>query len=166
MLIFQKIMLYFRNYWRIALFSIVGMSLFEIMDLFVPYGIGQILNILSGQSLDRPLAQLIGTIAQLTSQATSPTFALGVIIALIGLISVGRAPIQPWIGGWLQWDVAFKARREHTRKSLEKILTLPLEYYDENNAGRVASRVAKGLSNHTWTYPELTGQLIPKFFRV
>ncbi|MBE9029402.1 ABC transporter ATP-binding protein [filamentous cyanobacterium LEGE 11480] len=166
MLIFQKIVLYFRNYWRIALFSIVGMSLFEIMDLFVPYGIGQILNVLSGQTLDRPLAQLIAAIAQLANWQNSPSFALGIIVGLIGIISVGRAPIQPWIGGWFQWDVAFRARREHTRKSLEKILTLPLEYYDENNAGRVASRVAKGLSNHTWTYPELTGQLIPKFFRV
>ncbi len=163
---FQKIIFYFRNYWRIALFSILGMSLFEIIDLFVPYGIGQILNVLSGQALDRPLAQFIDTIATWTGWENSSTLALGVLVGCIGLISVGRAPIQPWLGPWFQWDVAFRARREHTRKSLEKILTLPLEYYDENNAGRVASRIAKGLSNHTWTYPEITGQLIPKFLRV
>ena len=34
------------------------------------------------------------------------------------------------------------------------------------NAGRIAARVAKGLSNHTWTYPTLTSQLFPKIFRV
>jgi ATP-binding cassette subfamily B protein len=163
---FQKIILYFRNYWQVALFSILGMSLFELIDLFVPYGIGQILNILSSQPLDQPLTQFISAIASWTGWENSSMLALGILVGLIGLISVGRAPIQPWLGPWFQWDVAFRARREHARKSLEKILTLPLEYYDENNAGRVASRIAKGLSNHTWTYPELTGQLMPKCLRV
>jgi ATP-binding cassette, subfamily B, bacterial len=166
MLIFQKIILYFRHYWRISLFSIVGMSLFEIIDLFVPYAIGQILNVLSGQAIDRPLGQMVETIARQGNWPNSPTLTLMVLAVAIAIVSVGRAPIQPWLGPWFQWDVAFQARREHTRKSLEKILTLPLEYYDENNAGRVASRIAKGLSNHTWSYPEITGQLIPKFFRV
>jgi ATP-binding cassette, subfamily B, bacterial len=166
MAIFQKIILYFRHYWRISLFSIVGMSLFEIIDLFVPYAIGQILNILSGQTIDAPLQRLTVTIAQLLGTTPNSTMALVTLAALIAIVSIGRAPIQPWIGPWFQWDVAFQARREHTRKSLEKVLTLPLEYYDENNAGRVAARVAKGLSNHTWTYPEITGQLIPKVFRV
>ncbi|MDY7022858.1 MAG: ABC transporter ATP-binding protein, partial [Cyanobacteriota bacterium] len=41
-----------------------------------------------------------------------------------------------------------------------------LEFYDENNPGRVASRVAKGVSNHLWTYPEIAGLLIPKLVRV
>ena len=43
---------------------------------------------------------------------------------------------------------------------------MPLEFYDENNPGRIASRVAKGLANHTWTYPEISGQLIPKLTRI
>ncbi len=166
MSIFQKIILYFRHYWRISLFSIIGMSLFEIVDLFVPYAIGQILNVLSHQPLDRPLGQLVSTIAEWGGWKTSPTVSLTILAGLIALISIGRAPIQPWLGPWFQWDVAFQARHEHSRKALEKILTLPLEYYDENNAGRVASRIAKGISNHTWSYPEITGQLIPKFFRV
>jgi ATP-binding cassette, subfamily B, bacterial len=166
MAIFQKIILYFRHYWRISLFSIMGMSLFEIIDLFVPYAIGQILNVLSGQPIDAPLQKLTGTIASFVGTSPNSTLALVILAGLIAIVSIGRAPIQPWIGPWFQWDVAFQARREHTRKSLEKVLTLPLEYYDENNAGRVAARVAKGLSNHTWTYPEITGQLIPKVFRV
>jgi ATP-binding cassette, subfamily B, bacterial len=166
MSIFRNIVLYFRHYWRIALLSIGAMSLFEIVDLFVPYAIGQILNVLSGQAIDRPLASFIAIVAGWTSQALTPNLSLVILIGLIFIISVGRAPIQPWIGNWFQWDVAFQARREHSRKSLEKVLTLPLEYYDENNAGRVSSRIAKGISNHTWSYPEITGQLIPKFFRV
>ncbi|MDX2100836.1 MAG: ABC transporter ATP-binding protein, partial [Leptolyngbyaceae cyanobacterium bins.59] len=88
------------------------------------------------------------------------------LVSLIFIVTVVRAPIQPWIGHWFHWDTAFRARRDYQRKSLEKILTLPLEFYDENNAGRIAGRIARGLSNHTWTYPEITGQLFPKIFRV
>jgi ATP-binding cassette, subfamily B, bacterial len=163
---FLDLIYYFRNYRHIALFSILGMSLFEILDLFVPYAIGQLLNLLSKQPIDAALQNTIAAIAQTLHQPVTPTFSLIVVAGAIGLLSIGRAPIQPWIGAWLQWDVAFRARREHGQKALEQILTLPLEYYDENNAGRIASRLAKGLSNHTWSYPEVTGSLLPKFFRV
>jgi ATP-binding cassette, subfamily B, bacterial len=163
---FLDLIYYFRNYRNIALFSILGMSLFEILDLFVPYAIGQLLNLLSKQPIDLGLQNAIAAIAQTLRQPVTPTFSLMVVAGAIGLLSIGRAPIQPWIGAWLQWDVAFRARREHGQKALEQILTLPLEYYDENNAGRIASRLAKGLSNHTWSYPEVTGSLLPKFFRV
>jgi ATP-binding cassette subfamily B protein len=163
---FQDVIYYYRRYWFISIVSSGAMSLFEIIDLFVPYAIGQILNVLSGQPLDRPLQGLVGAIASLTGWATDTSLALMVLLVLVGLISVGRAPIQPWIGSWFFWDTAFRARRDHARKSLEKILTLPLEFYDENNPGRVAARVAKGLSNHLWTYPEVMGQMVPKLLRV
>lgn len=163
---FLDIIYYFRRYRNIALFSIVGMGLFEIIDLFVPYAIGQILNLLSGQAIDVPLQRLISAVANLSGITVTPTVALGIIAGLVALVSIGRAPIQPWIGPWFQWDTAFRARRDHAQKALEKILTLPLEYYDENNPGRIAARVAKGLSNHTWSYPEITGSFIPKVFRV
>ncbi len=163
---FLDLIYYFRNYRHIAVLSVLGMSFFEILDLFVPYAIGQLLNLLSKQPIDLALQNVIGSIAQVLRQPVTPTFSLSVVAGSIGLLSIGRAPIQPWIGAWLQWDVAFRARREHGQKALEQILTLPLEYYDENNAGRIASRVAKGLSNHTWSYPEITGSLLPKFFRV
>jgi len=52
------------------------------------------------------------------------------------------------------------------RGAIGKILTLPLEFYDENNAGRIASRIAKGIGNHTWTYPEIAGELIPEVARL
>jgi ATP-binding cassette subfamily B protein len=45
-------------------------------------------------------------------------------------------------------------------------LTLPIEFYDEHNAGRIAGRVARGLANHMWSYPEIAGQLIPKIVRI
>ncbi|MGA7932935.1 MAG: ABC transporter ATP-binding protein [Kovacikia sp.] len=163
---FQDIIRYFRRYRRISVFSIVMMSAFEIIDLFVPYAIGQILNVLSHQPLDEPLQQIVATTAKVTGQTQSPILSLAVLLVLIGLVSVGRAPIQPWLGPWFNWDTAFRARRDHAQKALEKVLTLPLEFYDENNPGRIAARVAKGLSNHTWTYPEITGQLFPKLFRV
>ncbi|MBW4442573.1 MAG: ABC transporter ATP-binding protein/permease [Plectolyngbya sp. WJT66-NPBG17] len=163
---FLDILKYFRNYWKISVFSIAMMSLFEMIDLSVPYAIGQILNVLSGQPLDRVLQNMVNSVAQIGQVETNQSFTLSVLLILVGIISVGRAPIQPWIGPWFAWDVAFRARRENAEAALKKVLTLPLEFYDENNAGRVAARVAKGLSNHTWTYPTLTSQLFPKFFRL
>lgn len=163
---FQDVIYYYRRYWLITLLSSGAMSLFEIMDLFVPYATGQILNVLSQQPLDRLTQNGINAIASGVGYPPSDSLTLIVLVVLIGLVSVGRAPIQPWIGPWFFWDTAFRARRDHAYRALSKILTLPLDFYDENNPGRIAARVAKGLSNHTWTYPEVAGQMIPKFFRV
>jgi ATP-binding cassette subfamily B protein len=163
---FQDVVYFYRKYWLISLLSVGAMSVFEIIDLFVPYAIGQILNVLSNQPLDRPVQSLVAFTAKVTNQPPEKPLALILLLVLVGIVSVGRAPIQPWLGPWFNWDTAFRARRDYARKALEKVLTLPLEFYDENNPGRIAARVAKGLSNHTWTYPEVTGQLIPKLFRV
>ncbi len=163
---FWKIVLYFRNYWKIAIFSVVMMSLFEAIDLFVPYAIGQILNALSNQPIDRPVQAVVTAIANSLGVTVNQTVTLSILLALVCLVSVGRAPIQPWLGPWFSWDTAFRARRENAEDALKKVLTLPLEFYDENNPGRIAARVAKGLSNHTWTYPQVVGQLFPRFFRV
>jgi ATP-binding cassette, subfamily B, bacterial len=157
---------YYRSYWSLSLFSISASSLFEVIDLAVPYTIGQILNLLSNQPLDRPLQTLINQIAQLTGASNDQTLGLGLLLGIIFVTTVVRAPIQPWLGGWFHWDIAFRARRDHTVEAVRKILTLPLEFYDENNPGRIAGRVARGLSNHTWTYPEIAGQMIPKVIRV
>ncbi|MEM7065002.1 MAG: ABC transporter ATP-binding protein [Cyanobacteria bacterium P01_B01_bin.77] len=161
-----NILEYYRQYWLITVLNAAAMGVFEILDLFVPYAIGQILNVLSQESLDRPLESLILSIGRLLQQPVTPTFSLLVLLGLVGLISVGRAPIQPWIGAWFNWDTALRARRDKSQRALEKILTLPLEFYDENNPGRIAARVAKGLTNYTWTYPEIVGQFIPKLTRV
>lgn len=163
---FQDLIYYYRRYWRVSFLSSGAMSLFEIIDLVVPYATGQILNVLSNQPLDRVMQSLVNAIAQSLGQPANKSVSLIVLLVLIGLVSVGRAPLQPWIGPWFFWDTAFRARRDHARKSLEKILTLPLEFYDENNPGRIAARVARGLANHMWTYPEVVGQMFPKFFRV
>ncbi|MBD2080130.1 ABC transporter ATP-binding protein [Leptolyngbya sp. FACHB-17] len=163
---FLDILKYFRNYWKISIFSIAMMSLFEIIDLFVPYTIGQILNVLSGQPLDRVLQSLINSTAQISRVEVNQSFTLSVLLVLIAIVSVVRAPIQPWLGAWFAWDTAFRARRDNAGESLKKVLTLPLEFYDENNAGRIAARVAKGLSNHTWIYPDMISQLFPKLLRV
>ncbi len=164
---YRDIVQYFRRYWAIAALSIAASSLFEMLDLLVPYGIGQILNVMSKQPLDAPLLGLIGAIAPLFNQPViTPSFSLAVILGIIFVVSVVRAPIQPWIGGWFHWAIPLRARRDATEKVLGKILTLPLSFYDENNPGRIAGRVARGLTNHTWSYPELAGQFIPKLARV
>ncbi|HTL89185.1 MAG TPA: ABC transporter transmembrane domain-containing protein, partial [Leptolyngbya sp.] len=163
---FLDVLSYFRNYWKISVFSIAMMSLFEIIDLTVPYVIGQILNVLSGQPLDRLLQPVVNTIAQMGRVEVNQSSTLIMLLFLVAIVSVGRAPIQPWLGAWFAWDTALRARRDNAEAALKKVLTLPLEFYDENNPGRIAARVSKGLSNHTWTYPDLTSRLLPKLFRV
>jgi ATP-binding cassette subfamily B protein len=163
---FRDILNYYRPYWTASSLSIAATSIFEIVDLVVPYVIGQILNVLSGQTLDGSLQNLVNSIAVLTQRRTDQFLSLAVLLGLICIVTVVRAPIQPWLSTWFHWDIALRSRRDQSHKALEKILTLPLEFYDENNPGRIAGRVARGITNHTWTYPEIAGQLIPKLARV
>lgn len=163
---FRNILGYFRPYWAIAALSIAISGLFELIDLLVPYAIGQILNILSQQPVDAIAAGLAGLAANALNVAPSLTLNLSVLLGLIFVVTVVRAPLQPWIGTWFHWDIPLRARRDQAAQVMAKILTLPLEFYDENNPGRIAGRVAKGLSNHTWTYPEIAGQLLPKLVRI
>lgn len=163
---FQDIINYFRPYWGLSIFSITTASIYEIIDLVVPYATGQILNILSRQPLDKPLQQAITTISHISNYPVNQLLSLGILLGLIFLATVFRAPTEPWLTIWFHWDIALKARRIQAQKAIEKILTLPLEFYDENNPGRIAGRVARGIFNHTWGYPEIAGQLIPKLFRV
>ncbi|MBW4630084.1 MAG: ATP-binding cassette domain-containing protein [Brasilonema octagenarum HA4186-MV1] len=163
---FRDILNYFRPYWSLSIFSIAATSIYEVIDLVVPYGIGQILNVLSNQPLDKPLEGVIATISKLTNNPVNKPLELGVLLSLIFLVTVLKAPTQPWLTTWFHWDIALRARRDQNQKAIEKILTLPLEFYDENNPGRIAGRVARGVTNHTWSYPEISGQLIPKLFRV
>jgi ATP-binding cassette, subfamily B, bacterial len=163
---FKHILNYYRRYRYISILSIAASSLFEIIDLVVPYAIGQILNVLSKQPVDSNIQSAIGGIARLTGQTPDRYLELAVLLGIIFVVTVIRAPIQPWIGAWYHWEIALRARREQTEKAIAKILMLPLDFYDQNNPGRIAGRVARGISNHTWTYPEVAGQLIPKLFRV
>lgn len=163
---FRDILNYFRPYWGLSIFSIAATSVYEIIDLVVPYAIGQILNVLSHQPLDKPLTAAIATFANAINYPVNQLLSLGVLLGLIFLVTVVRAPTQPWLANWFHWDIALRARRDQHQKAIEKILTLPLEFYDENNPGRIAGRVARGVANHTWTYPEIAGQMIPKLFRV
>ncbi|MEH2176414.1 ABC transporter ATP-binding protein [Nostoc sp.] len=163
---FQDIVNYFRSYWKPSVFSITASSVYEIIDLVVPYAIGQILNVLSAQPLDKPLQSAIATFSDITNYPVNKTLYLGVLLGLIFVVTVVRAPTQPWLTNWFHWDIAFRSRRENNETAIAKVLTLPLEFYDENNPGRIAGRVARGVANHTWVYPEIAGQLIPKLARV
>ncbi|MCG9886919.1 MAG: ABC transporter ATP-binding protein/permease [Cyanobacteria bacterium] len=164
----QRIGRYFQPYWPLAGMSIAAHGAFEILDLLVPYAIGQILNVLSGQPLDavtgavvRPLALSLGNYG-----LGERPLALMILMGFIFLIAVVRAPIQPWISAWFHWLIPLQARRDRQAGAIAKILTLPLEFYDTHNPGRIANRINRGLENHTWSYPEVAGQLMPKLARV
>lgn len=163
---FRDFIQYFQRYWKSSTLSIGASSAFELIDLTVPYAIGQILNVLSHQPVDALAENLIVAIASFLKQPPSQTLSLWVLLGLIFIVTVGKSPVQPWLGPWFHWLIPLKARRDQSQKAIAKILTLPLEFYDENNPGRIASRIAKGLSNHTWTYPEVAGQLVPKVIRL
>jgi ATP-binding cassette, subfamily B, bacterial len=163
---FQDIVNYFRSDWKLSIFSIAASSVYQIIDLIVPYAIGQILNVLSGQPLDKPLQSAIAAFSDVTNYPVNKTLSLGVLLGVIFVVTVVRAPTQPWLTNWFHWDIAFRSRREQAEAAIAKVLTLPVEFYDENNPGRIAGRVARGISNHTFSYPEVAGQLIPKLAHV
>jgi ATP-binding cassette subfamily B protein len=163
---YKDVLNYFRPYWTLSILSITASSIYEIIDLVVPYAIGQILNVLSNQPLDELLTRAIATVGEIINYPVNKTLSLGVLLGLVFIVTVLRAPTQPWLTVWYHWDISLRARRDKNRSAIEKILTLPLEFYDENNPGRIAGRVARGISNHTWTYPEVAGQMIPKLVRV
>ncbi len=157
---------YYRSFLRVSLLSIGAASAFEIIDLVVPYAIGQILNILAKQPLDGGIRGLTNFFAQSFNREATPMLSLGILLGMIFIVTVVRSPLQPWLAEWFHWAIPLRARQENARNVFAKILSLPLEFYDENNPGRIARRVTRGLSNHTWTYPEIAGQLIPKLARV
>ncbi|MEH2246688.1 ABC transporter ATP-binding protein [Nostoc sp.] len=163
---FRDILKYYDRYRALIIFSITAASVFEIIDLVVPYATGQILNVLSGQPLDRPIENAIAAISNLTQLPQNRLLSLGVLMSIIFLVTVARAPIQIWSTWWFHWDIALRTRRDNFTKTVIKILTLPLEFYDENNPGRIAGKISRGLENHTWAYPEIGGQLIPKLLRI
>ncbi|GAB4354825.1 MAG: ABC transporter ATP-binding protein [Cyanophyceae cyanobacterium] len=164
----QRIGRYFQPYWPLAGMSIAAHGAFEILDLLVPYAIGQILNVLSGQPLD----SVTGAVVRFLSISLGGNglgerpLALMILMGFIFLIAVVRAPIQPWISAWFHWLIPLQARRDRQAGAIAKILTLPLEFYDTHNPGRIANRINRGLENHTWSYPEVAGQLMPKLARV
>ncbi|MBE9108025.1 ABC transporter ATP-binding protein [Nodosilinea sp. LEGE 07298] len=163
---FQHVIRYYSRYRRAAIWSIAASSLFQVVDLAVPYSIGQLLNVLSNQPID-PLSQgMVDRVAATVRYPAGPGLAIALFLAVIFFATVVRAPIQPWVADWFHWDIALRTRRDHTHSVIRKLLTLPLGFYDVNNPGRISGRVARGLSNHTWTYPEIANQLIPKLGRI
>ncbi|MEO0949154.1 MAG: ABC transporter ATP-binding protein [Cyanobacteria bacterium J06641_5] len=163
----KQILGYYRNYWPVVVASVAAESAFETIDLLVPYVFGQIVNLLSDRPLDGLSQQVVDRVALwLPGLSGDRGGALAILLGVVFLVSVVRAPIQPWLGIWFHWAIPLRAKRDRNEQVLRQILGLPLEFYDENNPGRIAGRIARGLSNHTWSYPEIAGQLIPKLVRV
>ncbi len=164
---FADVVNYYKDYRAIACASIAASSGFELVDLAVPYAIGQLLNVLSDQPVDRLAQGMASTLAAGLGQTeVSRSLLIGLLLSIIFLATVVRAPIKPWVGVWFHWGIALQSRRDHAVQVVRKLLSLPLGFYDDNNPGRIAGRVARGLSNHTWTYPDIAGLLIPKLVRV
>ena len=117
---FQDIVNYFRSDWKLSVFSITASSIYEIIDLVVPYAIGQILNVLSNQPLDKPLQSAIATFSDITNYPVNKTLSLGVLLGLVFVVTVVRAPTQPWLSNWFHWDIAFRFRREKAQTADRK----------------------------------------------
>jgi len=129
----------------------------------VPYLFGQIINVLSHQPVDPMTGSFMEAVGGFLPQGASGVWAL----VFLGLgISIIRGPLGPWIGPWFFWAIAFRVRKDNSQKAISKVLSLPLEFYDEHNPGRISSRIAKGLANESWTYPDIAGQIIPKTLRL
>ena len=163
---FHNVIRYYSRYQRAAIWSIAASSLFQVVDLAVPYSIGQLLNVLSNQPIDSFSQGIVDQVAAMVGYPAGPGLTMALLLAVIFVATVVRAPIQPWLADWFHWDIALRTRRDHTHSVIRKLLTLPLGFYDEHNPGRISGRVARGLANHTWTYPEIAGQLIPKLVRI
>ncbi|WP_218080030.1 ABC transporter ATP-binding protein [Anthocerotibacter panamensis] len=162
----KDILYYFRPYFRITVLSIAIVSVLEVLELTIPYATGQIVNVLAGGSTDPFVGGLTTWVSALTGQPVGRNLMLMVLLGVVACTTVLVAPIQPWVGEWFSWDTAFRARRDHFEKAHRKILTLPLEYFDQNNSGRLAGRIARGIANHTWTFPDIAQNLLPKGFRI
>ncbi len=162
----QDILAYYRRYWTPSLFTLVASSLFEIIDLVVPYAIGQILNVLSQHPPDPLVQSIVTPLAARVEWPQGSALTLAVLMGTVFIVTVLKAPIQPWLTHWMHWDISHRAKRDHYTEAHMKLLTLPLDYFDENNSGRIAALVARGISNHTWTFPQIVGQMIPKLVRV
>lgn len=163
---FRDVIGYYRPYWFVGVLSVTASGIFEVMDLAVPYAIGQIANLLSGQPLDAALQTAIATVASFADLPVTQGFRITILAAIVFLLTVARAPIQLWVGDWFHWDIALKSRRDRNQQAIAKILTLPLGFYENNNPGRIAGRVERGINNYTWMYPEITAILLPKLIRI
>jgi len=129
--------------------------------------IGQIFQFFSGLHITNGLAPDVNVaVSVLTKAPPDWLLSLSVLLGLIFLVTIVKAAIQPWLTTWFDWDIALRSWRDNSQKALEKILTLPLGFYDENNAGRIIGKVTRAIDNLTWSYPEIGGRLLPKMFRL
>ncbi|MGB5975735.1 MAG: ABC transporter ATP-binding protein, partial [Nodosilinea sp.] len=122
---FQDVVRYYSRYRRAAFFSIAASSLFQMVDLAVPYCIGQILNVLSQQPVD-PLSQgVIDRVGTRVGYPAGPGLAIALLLTVIFVATVVRSPVQSWLAGWFHWDIALRTRRDHSLAVVHKLLALP-----------------------------------------
>ncbi len=164
---FWNLFNYYSKYKEIAILSIAAASLFEIIELAIPYAIGQILNVISNQPIDQIISRITEYLSNFTGgEINSQDLSLGILLGIIALATVVKAPIKPWLSDWFHWKIPLDSRRDNYEKVIVKILTLPLGFYEENNPGRIAGKINRGVENHVWVYVEIASQLVPKLMRI
>jgi ATP-binding cassette subfamily B protein len=77
---FSDVIKYYRGYRAIALVSILASSAFELLDLIVPYAIGQLLNVVSQAPVDGGVQRLVNQLATLLGMAATPSLTLAVLL--------------------------------------------------------------------------------------
>lgn len=162
----QDILRSYRQYWAVALISVIVASVVDLLELVVPYTIGQVVNVLSDQPPDLIIQQFSHWCNTFTSVTSDRVQELWILMSIIFLVSVIRAPIQSWVVSWLSWVVPIRATYDEMKQAIAKVLSLPLGFYEENNPGRIIGLILQGVYTYTSIYPSIVVQLLPKLVRI
>ena len=155
-----------RQYPILTTFTIVIWTIIQAAQLFVPYALGQIFTLLSHESLDRRLQNLISKIALLTQLPETKLVYLGIIIGLIFVMTIVIIPIPLGLGAWIPCEISCRVNYDLHCQTINKILTVPLSFYEKNNPGALASMSTKGIENYALTYEEFFEQTMPQLIRI
>ena len=158
-----------KPFWQYPIFiafSIVTWTVVQAAQLFIPYALGQVFNLFSDQSLDQGLQNIISRIALLAQLSETKFIDLGIIIGLIFIITIIIIPIPLGLGAWIPYEISCRLHYDLYRQTLNKILTVPLSFYEKNNPGALASMVTKGIENYALTYEEFFEEIMPQLIRI
>ena len=129
---------YYKNYRALAVVSIAASSVVELLDLVVPYAIGQLLNVVSQAPVDSGVQSVVNQLGLWWGISDARSLTLAVLLGAIFMVTVVRAPVEPWLGVWFHWAIALRSRRDHGEQVIRKLLSLPLGFYDDHYPGRIA----------------------------
>lgn len=162
----RQVLKYYQSYIWSSILIIISSTFFSLLDLLVPYILGQILVVLLDKSTNDFIQTFVEKAADTFHAAPTKEFHLTLLLSGVGVLTIVRSSFQPWLVSWPSGKTALKARRDHLKRASRKILNLPLSFYAESNSGRVTGQIARGVSNYTWAYPKVVSEAIPKLIYV